>query len=283
MVKKRLFLFLLLAISSCNYFETKVSKEAVARVGTNYLYKNDIEGLVPSGTSKEDSTIIISGFINRWAGQKLLIKAAELNLSDEKKASYKDLINQYQVDLYTRGYMEEVVKQSVDTIINDNELKAYYERNKDNFRTNGILVQLRYINIPKDHPKFETIQDKFLNFKTSDKKFWDTYQLQLKNSALNDSVWVEMNQIYKKLPFINPDNRTEFITPGISFQHPDGNTIYFVKVKNTIDKNEVSPFEYIKPTLKLVILNRRKLELIKKFEKEITDDAIKNKEYEIYK
>jgi hypothetical protein len=32
-----------------------------------------------------------------------------------------------------------------------------------------------------------------------------------------------------------------------------------------------------------VILNKRKLELIKKFEKEITDDAIKNNDYEIYK
>jgi hypothetical protein len=45
----------------------------------------------------------------------------------------------------------------------------------------------------------------------------------------------------------------------------------------------MSPFEYIKPTLKEVILNKRKLELIKKFEKEITDDAIKNNDYEIYK
>jgi len=32
-----------------------------------------------------------------------------------------------------------------------------------------------------------------------------------------------------------------------------------------------------------VILNKRKLELIKKFESEITNDAIKDKKYEIYK
>ena len=50
-----------------------------------------------------------------------------------------------------------------------------------------------------------------------------------------------------------------------------------------IDKNQVSPFDYIKPTLKEIILNKRKLELIKQFEKEITDDAIKNNDYEIYK
>ena len=56
-----------------------------------------------------------------------------------------------------------------------------------------------------------------------------------------------------------------------------------MKINNVIDKNEVSPYEYVKSTLKELIINRRKLELIKKFEKEITDDAIKNKNYEIYK
>jgi hypothetical protein len=50
-----------------------------------------------------------------------------------------------------------------------------------------------------------------------------------------------------------------------------------------IDKNQISPFEYIKPTLNEVLLNKRKLELIKKFEKDITNDAIKNNDYEIYK
>jgi hypothetical protein len=35
--------------------------------------------------------------------------------------------------------------------------------------------------------------------------------------------------------------------------------------------------------LQEVIINKRKLELIKNFEKEIIDDAIKDKKYEVYK
>ena len=59
--------------------------------------------------------------------------------------------------------------------------------------------------------------------------------------------------------------------------------MYLVKITGVIDRNQTSPYEYVKPTLKEVILNMRKLELIKKFEKDITDDAIKDKDYEIYK
>lgn len=274
-------LFLLLA--SCNYFKSETKPEAIARVENSYLYKQDIKDLIPAGTSKEDSIVIVKNFIDRWASQKLLITAAEINLSEDKKTEFNELIKQYKIDLYTKAYIEEIVKRSVDTTISEKELKEYYNQNKENFKTNGILVQLRYINLPKDHPKFEIIKSKFLDFRKSDKKFWDTYQLQFKKSALNDSVWVEMNQIYRKLPFINPDNRDTYISEGISFQKPDSTNIYIVKIKKVIDKNQIAPFEYLKPTLQQVILNIRKLELIKKFEKEITDDAIKNKKYEIYK
>lgn len=271
------------SLGSCNYFKPEAKPEAIARVNDSYLYKEDIADIVPAGTSKEDSIVIIRNFIDRWASQKLLIKAAEINLNADKKNEFNALIKQYKIDLYTKAYIEEVVKTTVDTTVSKQELEQYYKENKENFRTNGTLVRLRYINLPKDHPKFATIRGKFLDFRKTDKKFWDTYQLQFKNSALNDSVWVELNEIYRRLPFINPDNRDTYITSGISFQKPDGDNIYLVKITNVIDKNEISPFEYLKPTLVQVILNRRKLELIKKFEKEITDDAIKKNEYEVYK
>ena len=283
MTRVGFYIILLVSLASCSYFKPEAKPEAIARVDETYLYKDEIKYLIPAGTSKEDSTVIVKNYIDRWASQKLLIKAAEVNLNSDKKNEFNELIKQYKIDLYTKAYIEEIVKRSVDTTISEQELKEYYKTNKENFRTTGSLVRLRYINLPKDHPKFSTIRSKFVDFRKSDSKFWSTYQLQFKNSALNDSVWVEMNEIYRRLPFINPDNRDTYISAGISFQKPEGNTIYLVKVRDVINPNSVSPFEYLKPTLRQVILNRRKLELIKKFEKEITNDAIKDNKYEIYK
>jgi hypothetical protein len=185
--------------------------------------------------------------------------------------------------LYTRAYIEEVVKNTVDTVVSQEDLKKYYAENKENFKTNGTLVRLRFINLSKDNPRFETIRSKFFDYNKKDKKFWNTYALQFKSFALNDSVWVDMSQVYEKLPIITPENRDEFIQAGKKVQIQDKENTYLIKITNVIDKNQISPFEYIKPTLKEVILNKRKLELIKKFEKDITNDAIKNNDYEIYK
>ena len=272
-----------LLLFSCNFFKPEAKPQAIARVSDLYLYKEDIKDLVPKGTSAADSISIVHSFIDRWASKKLLIDAAEVNLNADKKESFDNLIRQYKIDLYTKAYLEEIVKRAVDTIVSDQELKSYYDENKENFRTNGTLVRLRYINLLKDNPKYETIKSKFFDYRKSDRKFWDTYALQFRSFAFNDTVWVEMNQIYGKLPFINPDNRDEYIRAGKSIQHADSLDMYLVKITNVIDKNQIGPFDYIKPTLKEVIINKRKLELIKKFEKEITDDAIKDQKYEIYK
>jgi hypothetical protein len=282
MIRYSFFLFFLM-VCSCNYFKPEKKAQSIARVGKSYLYKSDIATLVPAGTTKEDSLLLVRDFINRWASQKLLIEAAERNLSDAKKSEYNKLIKQYKIDLYTKAYIEEVVKRTVDTVISQEELKKYYEENKENFRTNGTLVRLRYINLSKNNPRFETIRSKFFDYSKKDKKFWETYALQCNSFAMNDSVWVDMSQVYTKLPFITPDNRDELVIVGKRIEKIVNNNVYLVKITNVIDKNQISPFEFSKPTLKEVLLNKRKLELIKKFEKDITNDAIKNNDYEIYK
>jgi hypothetical protein len=271
-----------LVFTACTFFESNKNTEAIARVNTDYLYAADIENLVPPGISKEDSIVIVRSFIDRWASQKLLIKVADVNLNKNKKAEFDTLIQQYKSDLYTKAYLEEIVKRTVDTVLSEKELSDYYNENKDNFKSNETLVRLRYISLQRDNPKVDLIKSKFFDFRKSDKKFWDTYTLQLNSFALNDSIWTALSQVYDKLRFITPENRESYILPGKTIQKFEDKNVYFVKISNVIDKNEVAPYQYLKPTLREVILNKRKLDLIKKFEKEITDDAIKDKKYEVY-
>lgn len=272
----------LFLVTSCDFFKPTLKPEAVARANKSFLYKEELENLVPKGALKEDSITIVRNYIDRWATQSLLIDAAEINLSHDKKIEFDKLIQQYKIDLYTRAYIEEIIQRTVDTVVTQTELVKYYDENKENFRTINSLVKLRFVNLAKDNPKFETIKTKFLNYNKEDEKILNTYSIQFNSFALNDSVWVDMDQIYGKLPFITPDNKNDYIQNGKTVQYSDSLNVFLVKVNKVLDKNEVSPFEYVKPTLKKIILNKRQLELIKKFEKDITNDAIKNNIYEIY-
>ena len=278
----QLFLVAML-VSSCDYFKAPKEPKAIARVGKKYLYQEDILDLVPKGTSKNDSIAIVKSFIDRWATQQLLFEASERNLSNEKVASFNELMEQYKVDLYTKAYLEELVIRQVDTVVTDEQIENYYLKNKQYFKNASELVKMRYINLVKENPKFAKIKAKFSSFTKKDRKELEQLAVQFKSYAFNDSIWVDINQVYEKLPFLNIENKNKYISSGINFQYPDSTTIWLVKVNNVLPKDSATPLEFLKPTIKQIILNNRKLELVNTIEKEITNDAINDKKYEIYK
>ena len=278
----QLFLVAML-VSSCDYFKAPKEPKAIARVGKEYLYQDDILDLVPKGTSKNDSIAIVKSFIDRWATQQLLFEASERNLSNEKIADFNELIEQYKVDLYTKAYLEELVIRQVDTVVTEEQIENYYIKNNQYFKNTSELVKLRYINLVKENPKFAKIKAKFSSFTKKDRKELEQLSVQFKSYAFNDSIWVDINQVYEKLPFVNIENKNKFISSGMNFQYPDETTIWLVKVNKVLPKESATPLEFLKPTIKQIIINNRKLELVNTTEKEITNDAINDKKYEIYK
>ena len=269
-------------VTSCDYFKPQKEPKAIARVGKSYLYESDILNLVPKGSSKEDS-LAVKSFIDRWATKKLLFEAAEKNIGKDQIEVFNDLIEQYKVDLYTKDYLENLVIRQIDTLVTDVQIEDYYVKNKQYFKNSTELVKLRYINLVKENPKFAKIKSKFSSFTKKDKKELEQMAVQFKSYAFNDSIWVDINQVYEKIPFITIDNKNQYILSGKNFQYPDSTTVWLVKVNHVLPKDSSTPLEFLKPTIKQIIINNRKLELINTLEKEITNDAIKDKKYEIYK
>ena len=276
-------LLIIFLVSSCDYFRAPKEPKAIARVGKSFLYEDDILNLVPSGTSKKDSIAIVKSFIDNWATKKLLFEASERNISKAKTTEFNELIEQYKVDLYTKNYIEDLVVRQIDTLVTDEQIKMYYDKNKQFFNNSSELVKMRYINLVKENPKFVNIKSKFSSFTKKDRKDLEQQAVNFKSYAFNDSIWVDINQVFEKLPFVNLENKDRFISNGINFQYPDATTIWLVKVNRVLPKDSPTPLEFLKPTIKQIIVNNRKLELVNTIEKEITNDAINDNKYEIYK
>ena len=270
-------------VTSCDYFRAPKEPKAIARVGKSYLYLEDIANLVPSGTSKKDSIAIVKSFIDRWATQKLLFEASERNISKAKVSEFNELIDQYKVDLYTKAYLEDLVIRQIDTVVTEAQIESYYNTNKQFFKNSSELVKMRYINLVKENPKFANIKAKFSSFTKKDRKELEQQAVKFKSYAFNDSIWVDIKQVYEKLPFVNIENKNKYISSGINFDYPDSTTVWLVKVNKVLPKDSPTPLEFLKPTIKQIIINNRKLELINTLEKEITNDAINDNKYEIYK
>ena len=65
-------------------------------------------------------------------------------------------------------------------------------------------------------------------------------------------------------------------------QLQDSLGVYLVKIEAVLKTNDIAPLSYVKQTIGQILLNKRKQELLKKIEKDITKDAIKNKNFELF-
>ena len=85
--------------------------------------------------------------------------------------------------------------------------------------------------------------------------------VQFKSYAFNDSIWVDINQVYEKIPFINIENKQKYISNGMNFQYPDSTTVWLVKVNNVLPKDSATSLEFLKPTIKQIIINKKKIRI----------------------
>lgn len=284
-MKTKILYIILLAfiIYGCDRFNSDKIDDAVARVNNSYLYKEDLKHIIPNNVSKADSTLLANNYINNWASNLLLMDKALLNLPEKQQESFNSLVKQYENDLYTKAYLEALVKRSIDTTVSKVEADTIYQRNKESFKLNDELLKLRYINLPQNAVNLEGIKSKFKKFEKNDKVFLDSIAVQFRSYSLNDSVWVRASQVIEKIPVANQSNKNQLLKKSNFVQLKDSLNLYLIQINDVLLRGDYAPLDYVKPTVIQIINNKRKLELIKEIENEITKDAIKNKQFEIYK
>ncbi|WP_224489544.1 peptidyl-prolyl cis-trans isomerase [Robertkochia flava] len=276
-------LLALLALFSCTYLKKVEEDDAVARVGEQYLLRDDLEGVLNGNISAEDSLVVVNNYINEWAKDQLLFERARINISEVKQAEFEELVSQYRADLYINAYKEALVNKGMDTVVSQAELVAYYEANKHNFRLNEDLMKLRYISIPKDFNGLDEVKKAFEEFKDEDIALLRNKALKFRFYTFDDSTWVRGSEVVKKIPVLTPDNKDEYLKKSQFFELSDSLGVYLVAVKDVLKRTETPPLDYVEPTIKKILLNKRKLEYIRTLEQELLDEATRDKEFEILK
>jgi hypothetical protein len=271
----------LLFFCSCNYLTQDASIIPIARVNDSYLYNEDIIDLISKNTTKDDSTLIVNNFINRWATKQLLIDQSMINLSQEKQDFFNEMVSQYKTDLYTEAYKSSIISKQLDTVILKKEYEDYYNLHKRNFKLNDELLKVRYIQVDKNFLNLKVLEKKIKRYDSIDKKDLINLSIKFKSFNLNDSIWIKSNVLIGRLPVLKEENLKVLKKPNYT-QLQDSLGVYLIKIEATLKTNDIAPLSYVRPTIEQIILNKRKQDLLKKIQKDITIDAIKNENFEIF-
>lgn len=273
---------MLFLLSSCNYImvQEKVEKksEIVAIVNTSKLFKEDLKNALPKNISREDSLVLVKSFINDWAIKQLLLSKAEENNSLKDINEINALVKSYKESLLINNYKEMLIKQQLDTVIDEQEIESFYEKSKDNFRLNEELVKIKYLYFDNKVVSKKEFLKLFESDKIEDLEELEKQQLSFKYYQFNDSVWIPLDKVLLKLPF----KKENLLKKTKLLQKQDSIGLYLAAIKDVLVRNDTAPLSYIKPTIKQMILHKRKIELIRDIEKIIVKDATKNNNFKVY-
>ncbi len=278
-MKQKVFIIIIILFSSCSELTSTKSDELVSRVGDNYLYDSDI----PDFSNYEDSLTRKKNFIDSWARENIFFDLSLVNLDQKSTSSLDELIEKYKRDLYINSYKELLVNSMLDTIINDNEIDDYYNDNLNKFTLNEDLIKYRFVKIPLDNVNLNKIRNGIIRYNEFDKELMDSLSFQFASYNFNDSLWIAKRDFFNQVDFVNYENQRKYVKKRQLISKKDSMYVNLLFIDDILEANNMAPKSYLSDRIKSIIYNRRKILLINKLNKEVINDAIKSKRYELYK
>lgn len=269
MRKKALLLFLVLGLFSCNFLKQDTDKLLVTVYGDK-LYFSDIQDLISPDLSGEDSLKLVQALCEKWAKEQLLVQKAKINLPLVLQ-DVQAQVESYEKSLLIYSYQKELLNQKLDTIVNDDEIESFYEKNKQNFILNDAVVRVNYIQLKKEVPYLWKVQRLFKKEDEESKLSLEDYCYQFADDYYLDDSWLSVEDIFKVLP----DSYTSRnLYKGKSIEFADDDYYYFLHVKKYISKGSVSPLEMVSNQILSIIINKRKIDFLKHVEMDLYQNAL---------
>ena len=284
-MRSRLIAFIMIvlpALSACKAISSFFSgDEVVAEVGSEKLYRSDVEKLLPKGIAAEDSTRLAMQYISTWASDLIYINIAEEQLSKSEKDVTKEL-EDYRKSLLKYRYEQLYVNERLDTAVTDEQIQEYYESHKDMFVLPRPVLKARYLNIYTDSPAREQIRRRMSSSDIDVIVEADSlaFSAALKYTGWN-AEWLDVTVLarefgmdYASMLALRKDNWVE--TSG-----EDGQS-RIAYISDYVAGGEQAPLEYSAPTIRDMIISARKQKLIVTLEQDLLKDARDNGKFVIY-
>ena len=273
-----LFIFFL----SCNDFQQTEKQKKVARVNSNYLYLSDLKNEMGSQLSFEDSVIVARSIIDDWAVKNLIYNQSTLHLHDSIQKKLTKMVENYKLQLWNNTYRNYLSKSNFDDKIDSLKKIDFYNKNKVNFKLKDDFYNVSYIILPSINNNLKMIISRLRNFSNNDIIFLDSLNYQFNDFSIKKTFWINKNNLAKKIPPLNISILNSLLKKRDFFVFKDSLQVYLLKVFDFKEYKTTAPYEIVEGNIERILINRKKLNFFKNFDKEILDDAIQTNKLEFF-
>ena len=252
----------------------------LASVFNKSLYLSELDGLVPEGSSQNDSSMILNALIERWVRETLILHEAEQNIP--KDLNIDQLVMDYRASLIQHNYEKLLVELQLDSTITQQELTTYYEENKEQYKLDQPILRCYFMKIPLTADDLDNLQ-----------KYWtqseeEAYVKMLEYCSNYAAIYMLEKEAWYDLENINgqlPEGRrlsSSKLSSTKTLKFKDDEHQYFLKIQEHYPAKQLAPMDYVKDQISKVILHKRKIQLLKDKKEEIYERENNRKNIKIY-
>lgn len=253
----------------------------LAQVFNKRLYESDLKGMIPEGLGEEDSIMIMTAFVNKWAKEAVLLHEAEQNIPEDWNID--ELVKDYRSSLIRHNYEQALVEERLAGDIDPKELERFYARNKEQYQLETPILRCHFIKWPLEAEGRREAREwweKCTKDSISYQNLLEYCNLYAEAHVLEDSTWHTLEDLAAALPkgTLTVDN----IRSKKEFTQRDDQYEYLFRKFEMVNKREIAPLSYIEEQARRFILKQRKEQLIEDTRNEMFDEQLKAKNIRLY-
>jgi len=266
-------------LTSCAERKDKNDSPMVVQIGESGLYRNDLIQLF--GEEVKTSDLNVKMYVHNWIRNEVVLQHGAKQLLPIEK-DFSQELKQYENSLLRYKIESKYIDENVDTLVSNEEMKEYYELNSFNFELKENYVKVRIL---KMKGGFSEVNKRKQMLSYTDSTGKEAYNSWVKKhelfSVIHDSSWAKWDHMKEIVP-IKPYSDEYFLTNNNYRELWADGDLWVIKLIDFQLKDNKSPFEMVEPRIKSILINKRKMDLIKKMEKELYNQAVKNGEIKLY-
>lgn len=275
-------LFVLPAVSSCRAISSFLTdSEVVAQVGTDKLYRSDLDKIIPKGMMPEDSVRMARQYIRTWASDQIFLKVAMEQLSKAERDVTLEL-EDYRKSLLKYRYEQLYVNERLDTSVTMENIEQYYESHKDKFILDRPIVKARFLNIAEDSPVLPQIRKRMSSSEAGDLVEADSLAF---SSAVKFTTWadrwIDVNVLAGEY-MTGYESLLASVSRGWIEKVDTLGQKRLTYISDMINKGQPAPVEFCEQKIRDIIISSRKQELVQNLERDLLNDACENGQFKIY-
>ncbi len=275
-VRHILFLFLLcVSAGSCgSWGDGEDDTPIVVAFKDEVLRQGELASRVPEGLSEKDSIFYAEFYIEQWIHEQAVADAALSKITDlEQKIEHK--VRDYRRKLIVHEYTNYLVANKLDTNVDEQELREFYGREKENFPSKEDLYNYFFIVSPVEESR--SIREWL---KSEDA--WAADSARNWAALPGNADIVKLDSQYADASTLNEMGKGYF---GDLKKSKIGQLIrwtgvihgmrkrYYFRLIDVILPGEPMPYGLIKDELRTILLNERKFDIIRREEDRIVNEA----------